>query len=159
MNISDMKILICDDSILSRKKFKDCIVNMGCNDIYEAADGEEVVNVYKEVHPNLVFMDIVMPKMDGVSLLKILNEKKYLDDFPVLMVTGENSFETLAECFNYGASDYIRKPVQKDFVTERVEKLTELYLKNNEYKELKKNSTLFLFLANKTKNPRIFARM
>ena len=58
-----------------------------------------------------------------------------MEDFPALMVTGENSFEILAECFQYGASDYIRKPVQKDFVTERVEKLVELYLKKNEYKE------------------------
>ena len=138
------KILIVDDSLFNRQVLQDILKEK--YEIAEACDGEAALEIIEKQKSEIlaVLLDIVMPKMDGVSLLKILNEKKYLDDFPVLMVTGENSFETLAECFNYGASDYIRKPVQKDFVTERVEKLTELYLKNNEYKEKLERQTLTL---------------
>ena len=52
MNIKDMKVLVCDDSILSRKKLKDCIIAIGCSEVYEAADGEEAVTRFKEYHPD-----------------------------------------------------------------------------------------------------------
>ena len=133
------KILIVDDSLFNRQVLKDIL--KGKYKLLEASDGQEAIDIIEEQKKEIaaVLLDIVMPNMDGLSLLKILSEKKYLSDFPVLMVTGENSFETLAECFKYGASDFIRKPVQKDFVIERVEKLVELYMQNHEYKEKVEN--------------------
>ncbi len=138
------RILIVDDSLFNRQVLKDIL--KGKYELTEASDGQEALEIIEEKKKEIaaVLLDIVMPKMDGVSLLKILNEKKYLSDFPVLMVTGENSFETLAECFKYGASDFIRKPVHKDFVIERVEKLVELYLQNHEYKEKLEKQTMTL---------------
>lgn len=137
-------ILIVDDSLFNRQML--CDILKGKYELIEASDGQEAMDIIEKQREKIaaILLDVVMPNMDGVTLLKLLNEKKYLEFFPVLMVTGENSFEILAECFKYGASDYIRKPVQKDFVTERVEKLTELYLKNNEYKEKLEKQTLTL---------------
>lgn len=137
-------ILIVDDSLFNRQML--CDILKGKYELLEASDGQEAMDIIEKQREKIaaILLDVVMPNMDGVTLLKLLNEKKYLEFFPVLMVTGENSFEILAECFKYGASDYIRKPVQKDFVTERVEKLTELYLKNNEYKEKLEKQTLTL---------------
>lgn len=137
-------ILIVDDSLFNRQMLCDILKEK--YELVEAADGQEALGIIEKQKEKIaaILLDIVMPNMDGLALLKILNAKKYLEDFPVLMVTGENSFEILAECFQYGASDYIRKPVQKDFVTERVEKLTELYLKKNEYKEKVDKQTLTL---------------
>ena len=62
MNVNDLKILICDDSLLSRKKLKDCISKLNCASIYEAADGEEAVSSFRDNRPDIVFMDIIMPK-------------------------------------------------------------------------------------------------
>ncbi len=138
------KILIVDDSLFNRQVLQDILKEK--YELVEAADGQEALDIIEKQGKEIaaVLLDIVMPNMDGLSLLKILKEKNYMDEFPILMVTGENSFETLAECFKYGASDFIRKPVQKDFVIERVEKLVELYLKNHEYKEKLAKQTLTL---------------
>lgn len=138
------KILIVDDSLFNRQMLRDILKDK--YELAEACDGQEALGIIEKQGNEIVavLLDIVMPNMDGVTLLKILSEKKYLDAFPVLMVTGENSFEILADCFKYGASDYIRKPVHKDFVIERVEKLTELYLQKNEYKEKLEKQTLTL---------------
>lgn len=119
MNISDMKILICDDSILSRKKFKDCIVNMGCNDIYEAADGEEVVNVYKEVHPNLVFMDIVMPKKDGIDAVKEIIA--YDPSAKIVMASSVGTQSFLKDAIKAGATDFLQKPIDGEQVKRLIE--------------------------------------
>ena len=117
------RILIVDDSLFNRQVLKDIL--KGKYELVEASDGEDALELIEEQKNEIaaVLLDIVMPKMDGIALLKELNAKKYLSEFPVLMVTGEKSFETLAECFKYGASDYIRKPVHQDYVIEKVEKL------------------------------------
>lgn len=136
------KILVVDDSLFNRQVLIDVL--KGNYETEEASNGLEALEIIESSKNDIiaVLLDIVMPEMDGLELLKRLNEKGYLGEFPVLMVTGENSFETLAECFEYGASDYIRKPVQKDFVLERVNKMTELYLKNHEYKEQVNKQTM-----------------
>ena len=119
MNISDMKILICDDSILSRKKFKDCIVNMGCNDIYEAADGEEVVNVYKEVRPTLVFMDIVMPKKDGIDAVKDIIA--FDPNAKIVMASSVGTQSFLKDAIKAGATDFLQKPIDGEQVKRLIE--------------------------------------
>lgn len=136
------KILVVDDSPFNRQVLVDILKEH--YEIVEATNGLEALEIIEASEKEViaVLLDIVMPEMDGLELLKRLNEKKYLVDFPVIMVTGENSFETLADCFHYGASDYIRKPVQKDFVLERVNKLAELYLKNHEYREQVNKQTM-----------------
>ena len=61
MNISEMKVLVCDDSILVRKKLSDLLKKTGITQIIEAKDGVQAVELYKENKPDIVFMDIVMP--------------------------------------------------------------------------------------------------
>ncbi len=122
MNINDMKILICDDSILSRKKFKDCIVNLGCNDTYEAADGEEVVNVYKEVHPDLVFMDIVMPKKDGIDAVKEIIA--FDPNAKIVMASSVGTQSFLKDAIKAGATDFLQKPID----AEQVKRLIDNFL-------------------------------
>ncbi len=138
------RILIVDDSLFNRQVLRDIL--KGKYELIEAGNGQDALDIIEERSNEIaaVLLDIVMPGMDGVTLLKTLNIKKYLKDFPVLMVTGENSFETLADCFKYGASDYIRKPVHKDYVIEKVEKLVGLYMQNHEYKEKLQKQTMTL---------------
>lgn len=122
MNINDMKVLICDDSILSRKKFKDCIVNLGCKDTYEAADGEEVVSIYKEVKPDLVFMDIVMPKKDGIDAVKEIIE--FDPNAKIVMASSVGTQSFLKDAIKAGATDFLQKPID----TEQVKRLIDNFI-------------------------------
>ena len=65
MSIDSGKVLICDDSILARKQIKDIVSIVGNPTILEAGDGEGAIEMYKAHKPDLVFLDIVMPKKDG----------------------------------------------------------------------------------------------
>ncbi len=109
MNVNDLKILICDDSLLSRKKLKDCINSLNCTSIFEAADGEEAVNAYKEHQPDIVFMDIIMPKKDGIEALKEILEIN--PDATVVMASSVGTQSYLNEAIRYGACDFLQKPI------------------------------------------------
>ena len=56
MDIQELKVLICDDSILSRKKLRDYLNSLGCKDIYEAEDGEVAITQYTANNPDIVFV-------------------------------------------------------------------------------------------------------
>lgn len=135
------KILIVDDSPFNRQVLCDILGNE--YDLIEAENGRQALEIIEEKRRELsaVLLDIVMPEIDGVALLKILNEKKYIDQFPILVVSGEQSLNLVAECFDIGISDYIRKPVNTDFVQQRVKKLVELYQQKNDFKELVEKQT------------------
>ena len=74
MRIEDTTILITDDSILARKQLKDIISTLGTPVFVEATDGQSAIDKYKEVHPDLVFLDIVMPKKDGNDAIRDIME-------------------------------------------------------------------------------------
>ena len=67
MKISEIKVLICDDSILVRKKLSETLREMGITEIKEATNGNQAVELYKENNPDVVFMDIVMPEKSGLE--------------------------------------------------------------------------------------------
>ena len=79
-------VLICDDSILARKQLGDVIRKFDSEiEIVQATNGEEAVEKYKEVHPALTFLDIVMPKMDGITAVK--NIVEYDEDADIVIVS------------------------------------------------------------------------
>ena len=136
------KILIVDDSKFNRQVLIDIL--KGSYAVIEAENGLEALKIVEEQLKEIVavFLDINMPEMDGIAFLKIMTEKDYLGAFPVLVVTSEQSVNQVAECFEYGAADYIRKPVNTDFVKQRLEKLLKLYEQKNDFKERLDKQTL-----------------
>mgnify|MGYP000376307171 CR=1 FL=1 len=72
MRIEDTTILITDDSILARKQLKDIISTLGTPVFVEATDGQSAIDKYKEVHPDLVFLDIVMPKKKTAMMPSVI---------------------------------------------------------------------------------------
>lgn len=138
------KVLIVDDSKFNRQVLKNILEED--YEILEAENGREALVIIEERMKEIaaVLLDIVMPEVNGVTLLKMLNEKDYLNEFPVLVVTSEQDVELVAECFDYGISDFIRKPVNTDFVKQRVQKLVDLYLQKNEFKERLERQTFTL---------------
>ena len=120
MEAKEFKILVADDSLLARKKLITNLNELGYNNIFEAADGEEAVNKYKEEQPNLIFMDIVMPKQYGLDALK-----EIMDINPnviVIMVSTTGTKKSITDALKVGAADFILKPFTKSQITAVLQK-------------------------------------
>ena len=109
MDFKDIKILLCDDSMFARKKLGMFLTSLGVVNISEAADGEEAVAKYKEVQPDLVFMDIVMPKLTGIEALKVI--KEFDASAKVVMASSVGTQSHLKQAIVLGAYDFVQKPI------------------------------------------------
>ncbi len=123
MNINELRILVCDDSILSRKKLKDCVISLGCTEVYEAADGVEAIAQYEITKPDIIFMDIVMPKKDGIEALKGILEIN--PEAKVIMASSVGTQSYLKDAIKAGAIDFLQKPLDP----EQVKRLINTYCK------------------------------
>ena len=106
------RMLIVDDALIMRKRIRDIAVEAGWEIAGEAADGEEALELYDRVRPDLVTLDIVMPKMDGVTALKRVMASDPAAN--VVMISAIDQREKLAECIDNGAVDFIVKPFDAD---------------------------------------------
>ncbi|MEN6610278.1 MAG: response regulator [Methanoregulaceae archaeon] len=112
------KILIVDDTLFMRTLLKNILVGGGHQVVGEAGDGEEAVGKYKELKPDLVTMDVVMPKMNGIEALKAI---KQLDaGARVVMCTAVGQEQMVKLAIKSGAKGYIVKPFQAPKVLEEV---------------------------------------
>lgn len=108
MDSKNFKILIADDSLLARKKIKDALSVLGYTNVVEAADGNAALAVYRAEQPQLVLMDIVMPKQYGTDTVKdILTENP---DAVIVMVSSVGTRNYIQDSLKAGAKDFITKP-------------------------------------------------
>nr|WP_312576208.1 response regulator [Sedimentibacter sp.] len=112
MQLNELKVLICDDSILVRKKFKDIIMTLGCSEVFEATDGQQAIDIYKEQNPDLVFMDIVMPVKTGIEALSEI--MSHNSNAKVIIVSSIGTNNKLKEAIKIGAYDFFQKPIDED---------------------------------------------
>jgi DNA-binding response OmpR family regulator len=106
------KILLVDDSptaILWQR----LILEDEAYDILVATDGEECVRVAKAERPDLVLLDVVMPRMGGFEALRALRAEVELQGLPILMVTTRSEMPNVMEGYESGANEYITKPVDR----------------------------------------------
>lgn len=111
-----MNILVVDDELLIRSVIKEYLLNEKYN-VYEAEDGLDALRVFKEEKIDLVILDVMMPKMDGITALK---EMKELKDIPVIMLTAMSEEEDKLKGFDLGIDDYITKPFSPKELIARV---------------------------------------
>ena len=123
MTIDNLKILICDDSILARKQLKDIISTLGTPTFIEASDGQGAIDKYKETTPDLVFLDIVMPKIDGnIAIQEIMA----FDPNATLIIASSVGTQSQLKCaLQAGAKDFIQKPLDRQQVLDLVNKFLE----------------------------------
>ncbi len=105
------RLLVVDDALFMRKRIREIAEDAGWEIAGEAADGEEALQLYQQEKPDLVTLDIVMPKLDGVAALKQLMQHD--PQARVVMVSAVNQKPKLAECIQAGAIDFIVKPFEK----------------------------------------------
>jgi len=111
MNSDSLKVLVCDDSILIRKKLKDCLLELGCKEVLEALDGQNAVDMYKEHKPDLVFMDIVMPIKSGIEAVAEIVE--FDKKAKVVMASSSGTKTHLRKALEAGAYEFIQKPFEE----------------------------------------------
>jgi len=109
------KILIVDDASFMRTVLKDIIKSNGlASEVFEAADGVEGVKVYQKIQPDLVTMDVNMPRADGIQALRAI--LKIDPKAKVVMVTAIEEKHVVQDAMRLGARDYVVKPFDRSNV-------------------------------------------
>lgn len=117
---SAFRVLIVDDSMFVAKQIGQILTSEGFEIIATAVDGEDAVEKYKQLFPNvdLVTMDITMPKMDGVTALEKIME--FDKNARVIMISALGKQDLVKQSLLLGAKNYIVKPLDRTKVLERV---------------------------------------
>lgn len=117
-----MKILIIDDEFSARESIK-MMVNFkdyGFNTILEADDGSSGLEIITKERPDLIITDMKMPKLDGVSLLQII--EKMDQKFKIIVISGFNDYSYTRTAIRSKVIDYILKPINKEYLIEALKK-------------------------------------
>lgn len=114
MKLSDIKVLVCDDSILVRKRLRELLATIGCTTVWEASNGEQAVSMYKEYLPDIVFMDIIMPGKTGLEALREI--RAHNSEAKVVMASSVGTQTHLKEAVSVGVFDFLQKPIANEQV-------------------------------------------
>ena len=123
-------ILVVDDSATVRKLIAGKLEKCG-HEVYCAADGIEALEQIDSVVPDLILLDITMPRMDGYQVCKVIRSKDATKDIPVVMISGKDGFFDKVRGRMAGTTGYITKP----FGPETLMKAVETYLKGQQPQE------------------------
>lgn len=116
------RVLIVDDATVMRTVLRTILTKNGFEVCGEAADGEEAIRSYSELKPDVVTMDIIMPKVTGLEALKAIVAAD--PGAKVVMCTADNSREMVINSLKAGAKDYVIKPFSVDRLLEAMKKAT-----------------------------------
>lgn len=131
----DNTILIVDDVEINRNILAEIFKNE--YNIIEADNGADAVEVINShVNVSAVLLDLIMPRMDGLGVLKEMNRTGKIKHIPVFLITAAESMEMLMEGYNLGAIDVITKPFMSNFLKCRVNNVIELYRHRNELESI-----------------------
>jgi len=126
------KLLITDDSEINRAILADILgEEFG---IYEASDGVEAVAMLEEHSADIsaVLLDISMPRMNGFEVLAVMNQRHWIEDIPVLVISAESGASQIEHAFDLGATDFIMRPFDALLVYRRVVNTVLLYTKQKQ---------------------------
>jgi two-component system chemotaxis response regulator CheY len=114
-------VLICDDAVFMRTMLSDILSNAGFSVVGQAQTGSEAVAKYKELQPDLVTMDIVMPDMGGIEAVRAIVAE--FPDAKILMCSAMGQQSLVVEAIQAGARDFVVKPFQPSRVLEAVQRV------------------------------------
>ena len=115
------KVLIVDDALFMRKTLSDIVYEQGYEVVAEAIDGDSAVNLYFQLKPDIVLMDVVMPNKNGIdAAMEILEKDK---DAKIIIVSALGQQGLIIDALKGGVKDYIIKPFTKEKVVAALKKL------------------------------------
>jgi len=122
-------ILIVDDSEMNRSILSDMLEDE--YEILEAEDGAAAIAILQEHTPDisLVLLDVVMPQVDGFEVLAVMNQNRWIENIPVIMISAESGSTQVARAYGLGVTDFIARPFDTLIVRRRVDNTILLYAK------------------------------
>jgi len=121
-----LKVLLIEDDTIEVMKLNRTISSLSLNhEIVEANNGEEALSILekKDDLPDIILLDLNMPKINGIEFLSILKEDDALKHIPTIILTTSNNHKDLLECYKIGIAGYILKPLKYEAYVSKIEKL------------------------------------
>jgi two-component system NtrC family sensor kinase len=135
--VAGERILVIDDSPRIRSVLRQAFLEPEGYTVLTAHDGQEGLERALQEHPDLILLDVYMPRMTGLEVLQKLHEAQY--EWPVILMTSHGSEETAVQAFRLGVRDYLRKPFKIEEVLARVRRtLVESQLRRDRDQLLKR---------------------
>ncbi|MEL1240886.1 response regulator [Flavobacterium flavipallidum] len=128
-----LNILLIEDDAIEVMKFNRVIKTLEYNHkVIEANNGEVALDILKvkEVIPDIIVLDLNMPKINGIEFLGILKKDDYLKYIPAIILTTSNNHTDVLECYKIGIAGYVLKPLKYEDYTDRIKKLLEYWSVN-----------------------------
>jgi DNA-binding NarL/FixJ family response regulator len=120
------RFLVVDDTSFMRKMAADCLLEFGYEVAGEATNGKEAIQLYEELRPDVVMMDLTMPEMSGYDAIKAILAIN--PDAVVLICSGSNQKDLILEAMDAGAKGYLMKPFNSSRMQEVILKYAEPFL-------------------------------
>ena len=116
-----MKLLIVDDSLVVRNAIERSVANGQIHQVFRAENGADAVEIFRRENPEMVTMDLTMPKLDGLGAIRAIRELR--PTASILVISALNSHKTALEAIERGACGFLTKPFTEREVSEALDDL------------------------------------
>lgn len=137
MTAAKSRILIADDNPTNVELLEVYLADLDC-EIAVAVDGRDTLDKVASFHPDLILLDIMMPKLSGFEVCKQLKQSPQTRGVMILMVTALNELGDIERAVNAGTDDFLSKPVNKLELVKRVENMLRLRHVTDEVERLRR---------------------
>jgi CheY-like chemotaxis protein len=123
---NSLSILLIEDDTIERMKFNRTLGKLGFkHQVIEAQNGEEALNALqnKDNVPNIIFLDLNMPRLNGIEFLRRLKNDPELRFIPTIILTTSNNFQDILEGYKIGIAGYVLKPLKYDEYVDKINKV------------------------------------
>jgi class 3 adenylate cyclase len=149
---SDQPLLIVDDNEGNRDLLARRLGRAGYTSIAIASNGREALEVMRKSEFDLVLLDVMMPELDGIGVLKEMRRDPQLRDIPVVMISAVDDVASVAQCIELGAEDYLPKPFDQVVLQARIRGSLERKRLRDAQKRRTQDLELALLELNKARN-------
>ena len=119
MNIAGLKVMVIDDSNTNRRSAEIFLTQAGC-EVLLAEDGFDALAKITDHHPDVIFVDIMMPRLDGYQTCALIKKNPRLSSTPVIMLSSRDGLFDRARGRMVGSDEYLTKPFTKDSLLKAV---------------------------------------
>ncbi len=122
-DISGLKVMVIDDSKTIRRTAESLLKKEGC-EVLTATDGFEALAIIADSHPDVIFVDIMMPRLDGYQTCALIKNNTEFKDTPVIMLSSKDGLFDRARGRIVGSERYLTKPFTKDELLAAIQQVT-----------------------------------
>lgn len=119
--LSGLKVMLIDDSKTIRRTAESLLKNEGC-EVLTAEDGFEALGKIIDFRPDIIFVDVMMPRLDGYQTCALIKNNEEFKATPVIMLSSKDSIFDKARGKIVGSEDYLTKPFSKEDLLEAIQK-------------------------------------